>query len=46
MLVSGIDVDNVFKGAQQAYQDTLIDDLTNYAYKYAVGRYILNYEKI
>lgn len=45
MLVSGIDVDNVFKGAQQAYQDTLIDDLTNYAYKYAVGRYILNYEK-
>ncbi|WP_338965262.1 MULTISPECIES: glucose-6-phosphate isomerase [unclassified Spiroplasma] len=45
MLVSGIDVDNVFKGAQQAYQDTLIDDLTNYVYKYAVGRYILNYEK-
>ncbi|AOX43528.1 glucose-6-phosphate isomerase [Spiroplasma sp. NBRC 100390] len=45
MLVSGIDVDNVFKGAQQAYQDTLIDDLTNHAYKYAVGRYILNHEK-
>lgn len=45
MLVSGINVDNVFKGAQQAYQDTLIDDFTNHAYKYAVGRYILNQEE-
>ncbi|APE74225.1 glucose-6-phosphate isomerase [Spiroplasma citri] len=45
MLVSGINIDNVFKGAQQAYQDTLIDDFTNHSYKYAVGRYILNQEE-
>lgn len=42
MLIADINIDNVFKGAKLAYQDTLTDDLSkNQAYLYAVGRNIL-----
>ncbi|AGM25795.1 glucose-6-phosphate isomerase [Spiroplasma syrphidicola EA-1] len=46
MIVAGIDINLVMQGAQEAYQDTLSDDLTkNEAYKYAVGRYLLNHNE-
>lgn len=42
MLIANINIDNVFKGAKLAYQDTLTDELfNNQAYLYAAGRNIL-----
>ncbi len=40
MLIAGIKVDNVIKGAKQAYKDLENPD-TNTAYKYALTRYLL-----
>ncbi|WP_368486935.1 glucose-6-phosphate isomerase [Spiroplasma sp. DGKH1] len=42
MLVAGVNVDEVFAGANLAYKDTLSADLTNEAYRYALARYLLN----
>ncbi|AUB31898.1 glucose-6-phosphate isomerase [Spiroplasma floricola] len=43
LLVSGINVDDIFKGAKKAMEDT--KNIGNEAYKYAVARYILNAQK-
>ncbi|WP_339020517.1 glucose-6-phosphate isomerase [Spiroplasma endosymbiont of Atherix ibis] len=43
LLVSGVNVDDIFKGAKKAMEDT--KNINNEAYKYAVARYILNTQK-
>ncbi|AGR42351.1 glucose-6-phosphate isomerase [Spiroplasma diminutum] len=43
LLVAGVSVDDIFKGAKKAMEDT--KDINNDAYKYAVARHILHTEK-
>ncbi|WP_342268676.1 glucose-6-phosphate isomerase [Spiroplasma endosymbiont of Aspidapion aeneum] len=44
LLVSGINIDNVFKGAKKAEKE-LLKNINNDAVKYAVSRYILHTDK-
>ncbi|ALD66699.1 glucose-6-phosphate isomerase [Spiroplasma cantharicola] len=43
LLVAGVNVDDIFKGAKKAMQDT--KNINNEAYKYAIARYILHTQK-
>ncbi|WP_339033785.1 glucose-6-phosphate isomerase [Spiroplasma endosymbiont of Cantharis rufa] len=43
LLVAGVNVDEIFKGARKAMEDT--KNINNEAYKYAIARYILHIEK-
>lgn len=46
LLVAGLNVDLIFKGAQKAVNETKSDNLLeNQAYQYAVARYLLNTQK-
>ncbi|KXT29442.1 glucose-6-phosphate isomerase [Candidatus Phytoplasma oryzae] len=42
-IFAGLKIEDIFKGAQKAFQDTIHEDIEkNFAYKYAIIRYLLH----